>query len=329
VDTLPVSALFGTGTATFLTKWASANVLGSSIMSEAGTVVTVGGSLLATALTLSGLTSGLIPQAGVSGLLANSALGTSGITGTLTLSKSGSTARTATFPDTAIVVAGSAAALTSGLIPQAGASGILADSAFGTSGITGTLTLSKSGSTARTATFPDAAITVAGLSVAQSWSGVQTFAAASTIIGTDPGGSDLLRVGGSLTVNGSFSFLPVNSGDFAAGRWSRDGNWGTFLRAAASGTIADIAFADSAGTVMVKIKSGAIVLGGTDPGGSDLLRIGGALTINSTRIMSTKTSFTNGAAAAAGTLANAPAAGNPTKWIPIDDNGTTRHIPAW
>lgn len=39
--------------------------------------------------------------------------------------------------------------------------------------------------------------------------------------------------------------------------------------------------------------------------------------------------FTNGAGAAAGTLANAPVAGNPTKWIPIDDNGTTRYIPAW
>jgi hypothetical protein len=39
--------------------------------------------------------------------------------------------------------------------------------------------------------------------------------------------------------------------------------------------------------------------------------------------------FDNGAGAAAGTLANAPAAGNPTKWIPIDDNGTTRYIPAW
>ena len=39
--------------------------------------------------------------------------------------------------------------------------------------------------------------------------------------------------------------------------------------------------------------------------------------------------FTNGAAAAAGTLGNAPTAGNPTKWIPISDNGTTRYIPAW
>ena len=43
----------------------------------------------------------------------------------------------------------------------------------------------------------------------------------------------------------------------------------------------------------------------------------------------TNTALTNGAAAAAGTLLNAPAAGNPTKWIGINDNGTTRYIPAW
>lgn len=39
--------------------------------------------------------------------------------------------------------------------------------------------------------------------------------------------------------------------------------------------------------------------------------------------------WTNHAAAAAGTLGNAPVAGNPTKWIAINDNGTTRYIPAW
>lgn len=37
----------------------------------------------------------------------------------------------------------------------------------------------------------------------------------------------------------------------------------------------------------------------------------------------------NGAASSTGTLLNAPSAGNPTKWIPIDDNGTTRYFPAW
>lgn len=48
-----------------------------------------------------------------------------------------------------------------------------------------------------------------------------------------------------------------------------------------------------------------------------------------TTMISSTAAFANGAAAAAGTLGNAPAAGNPTKWIPIDDNGTTRYIPAW
>lgn len=43
----------------------------------------------------------------------------------------------------------------------------------------------------------------------------------------------------------------------------------------------------------------------------------------------TSTTLTNGAAAAAGTLANAPVAGNPTKWAPVDDNGTTRYVPMW
>jgi hypothetical protein len=48
-----------------------------------------------------------------------------------------------------------------------------------------------------------------------------------------------------------------------------------------------------------------------------------------TVMMRSSAAFTNGAAAAVGTLNNAPAAGDPTKWIAIDDNGTTRYIPAW
>lgn len=68
---------------------------------------------------------------------------------------------------------------------------------------------------------------------------------------------------------------------------------------------------------------------GADPGGGNVLRVGGALTVNSATMIATKTAFTNGAAAQVGTLTNAPAAGDPTKWIPVDDNGTTRYIPAW
>lgn len=39
--------------------------------------------------------------------------------------------------------------------------------------------------------------------------------------------------------------------------------------------------------------------------------------------------FTNGAGASVGTLTNAPVAGNPTKWVAVNDNGTTRQMPLW
>lgn len=55
----------------------------------------------------------------------------------------------------------------------------------------------------------------------------------------------------------------------------------------------------------------------------------GTITQADTNLMRSSVALGNGAAAASGTLANAPVAGNPTKWIPINDNGTTRYIPAW
>lgn len=58
--------------------------------------------------------------------------------------------------------------------------------------------------------------------------------------------------------------------------------------------------------------------------GGEIVRPGGV-----TPLISTNAAITSGAAAQTGTLTNSPAAGNPTKWIPINDNGTTRYIPAW
>jgi hypothetical protein len=52
-------------------------------------------------------------------------------------------------------------------------------------------------------------------------------------------------------------------------------------------------------------------------------------TSGTTALAAPPTAFANGAAAATGTLTNAPAAGNPTKWIPVNDAGTIRYIPAW
>lgn len=55
----------------------------------------------------------------------------------------------------------------------------------------------------------------------------------------------------------------------------------------------------------------------------------GGVRVGTTTLISSSVALTNGAGAGAGTITNAPAAGNPTKWIPINDNGTTRYVPAW
>lgn len=70
--------------------------------------------------------------------------------------------------------------------------------------------------------------------------------------------------------------------------------------------------------------SGGFSVGTTSDPGIGLIYMNSA-----SFLMRTKTSWTNGAGVALGTLTTAPSAGNPTKWIPVDDNGTTRYIPAW
>jgi hypothetical protein len=57
--------------------------------------------------------------------------------------------------------------------------------------------------------------------------------------------------------------------------------------------------------------------------------ISSTLTVADTLFHRTTSTLANGAAAQTGTLTNAPVAGNPTKWLQVDDNGTTRYVPAW
>lgn len=83
--------------------------------------------------------------------------------------------------------------------------------------------------------------------------------------------------------------------------------------------------------------SGSLLQYRATVGGSSLLNVDGSgtallaggITTGSATLHTTSVSLTNGAAVALGTLSNAPVAGNPTKWVPINDNGTTRYIPAW
>ena len=53
------------------------------------------------------------------------------------------------------------------------------------------------------------------------------------------------------------------------------------------------------------------------------------ITNNQTVLLSTSVALTDNAAAQAATLLNSPVVGNPSKWVAIKDNGTTRYIPTW
>jgi hypothetical protein len=64
--------------------------------------------------------------------------------------------------------------------------------------------------------------------------------------------------------------------------------------------------------------------------GAETFGVNGTIMTNSAAFMiGSNTAYANGAAASAATFTNAPAAGNPTKWIPINDAGVTRYVPAF
>lgn len=59
------------------------------------------------------------------------------------------------------------------------------------------------------------------------------------------------------------------------------------------------------------------------------LALSAGITTGSSTLHTTSVALTNGAGTSSGTITNAPSVGNPTKWVPINDNGTTRYIPTW
>jgi len=76
-------------------------------------------------------------------------------------------------------------------------------------------------------------------------------------------------------------------------------------------------------------QNGHLLIGSAVDNGLKLQVNGGISQNQAAFLIHAVTALTNGAAASLGTLTNAPAAGDPTKWIPIDDAGVTRFIPAW
>lgn len=88
------------------------------------------------------------------------------------------------------------------------------------------------------------------------------------------------------------------------------------------------------GTIATQNASAVAITGGSIDGtaiGATTAAAGkfSALTNGDTVLMRTSSALPNGAGAQTGTLTNGPVNGNPSKWIPINDNGTTRYIPAW
>jgi hypothetical protein len=81
--------------------------------------------------------------------------------------------------------------------------------------------------------------------------------------------------------------------------------------------------------------SGAVVCGTTlaVTGATTLTGLltanGGITVVGGAKLLTTNTALTDNAGANTATLDNSPITGNPTKWIAINDNGTTRYIPTW
>lgn len=142
---------------------------------------------------------------------------------------------------------------------------------------------------------------------------VGTTASTSTITGS------LINAGGFGNAGAIYTANVVVTGGASAegGMWIGAAN-GLNLRAK-TGSVYDFTLQNAAGSVNVLSVAT----------GTSNVVFGAGITVGSATLISSNVALTNGAAAQVGTLTNAPAAGNPTKWIPINDNGTTRYIPAW
>ena len=128
---------------------------------------------------------------------------------------------------------------------------------------------------------------------------------------TGNAGQGLLITGGTATTD--VQAISLSQTWNAAGIAFKGADW----------TITDTASA--AGSLAFRIRGGAA-------GTTSLLEVTKAGTIyggNTNFLIGCKATLANGAAAQVATITNGPTVGNPTKWIPIDDNGTTRYIPAW
>jgi hypothetical protein len=147
--------------------------------------------------------------------------------------------------------------------------------------------------------------------------------------------TNTLSVATAYKISGTDWSIKNNSGfELVAGS-------GAYLRALSGGGAGELRIAGLLGFAtgdldvnapiasIALISAGLLQLGTGGGGFAGSLKLTDLFTNDASFLIRTNTTLSDGAAAQVGTLTNAPTAGNPTKWIPIDDNGTTRFIPAW
>lgn len=146
------------------------------------------------------------------------------------------------------------------------------------------------------------------------------------------GGSiDSTTIGGATPSVATFTSLTIRDPGSGTSTVTVDGSSdsnGANIKMAGNGVTTPNKYVRAQGGNFQLINSAysAVLVSVTDAGNVSL---SGTLTTADTNLMRTSVALSNGAAAQTGTLTNAPVAGNPTKWIAINDNGTTRYIPAW
>lgn len=219
----------------------------------------------------------------------------------------------------------------------------LAGRAGGSGSFTETLTPAAL-TASRTATFPDldGTVVLSGANQSVSFAGVTATALTSTIAtGTPPLTVASTTVVANLNVATAANAMALNGATFAApgaigGTTPGTGAFTTLnatgqilgdtLRIGAGaahgifqlGTIAGLA------TINIDEFSGSLAISGSAQNVTfQSVAVGNGVLLRST------INLTNGAGAQVATLNNSPTAGNPTKWVAINDNGTTRYIPAW
>jgi hypothetical protein len=74
-----------------------------------------------------------------------------------------------------------------------------------------------------------------------------------------------------------------------------------------------------------------LLVGATaDNGTGKTMQVNGGISTNdATAILRSQVAMNNGAGVSIGTLLNAPTAGDPTVWVPFDNNGTIVYFPGW